>query len=101
MFGNLSIGCSPPGGVAAGPPVPVSSGPPVAAASAAPTIAWKDDPRYKKYFVMLRVGVAAPQIKLKMQQDGLDESIIDRNPSDPSDYIPPVENGDESDDSDE
>jgi hypothetical protein len=37
----------------------------------------KDDPRYKKYFVMLKVGVAMPQVKNKMELDGLDPSVIE------------------------
>jgi WASH complex subunit CCDC53 len=43
-----------------------------------------DDPMYKKYFKMLRIGVHKGQVKLKMQSDGLDPSILDMDPSSPS-----------------
>ncbi|XP_033225569.1 WASH complex subunit 3 [Belonocnema kinseyi] len=35
------------------------------------------DPRYQKYFKMLQFGVPKPAVKLKMQQEGLDSSLID------------------------
>ncbi|GAB1867853.1 Coiled-coil domain-containing protein 53 [Camponotus japonicus] len=35
------------------------------------------DPRYEKYLKMLRVGVQKQAIKLKMEQEGLDTSILD------------------------
>lgn len=35
------------------------------------------DPRYEKYLKMLRVGVQKQAIKLKMEQEGLDTSILE------------------------
>lgn len=35
------------------------------------------DPRYEKYFKMMQFGVPKPAVKLKMQQEGLDSSILD------------------------
>merc|ERR1711871_981386 len=38
----------------------------------------KDDPKYKKYFKMLNVGLAKEAVKHKMVQDGLDPAVLDR-----------------------
>ncbi|XP_076296773.1 coiled-coil domain containing 53 isoform X1 [Lasioglossum baleicum] len=35
------------------------------------------DPRYEKYFKMVHVGVPKEAVKLKMEQEGLDSSILD------------------------
>lgn len=35
------------------------------------------DPRYQKYFKMLQFGVPKPAVKLKMEQEGLDSSLIE------------------------
>ncbi|XP_071562908.1 WASH complex subunit 3 isoform X1 [Temnothorax nylanderi] len=35
------------------------------------------DPRYERYFKMLHVGVPKQAVKLKMEQEGLDSSILD------------------------
>lgn len=35
------------------------------------------DPRYEKYFKMLHVGVPKQAVKLKMEQEGLDASILE------------------------
>ncbi|XP_018572628.1 WASH complex subunit 3 isoform X2 [Anoplophora glabripennis] len=43
-----------------------------------------DDPRFKKFFKMLQFGVPEPAVKLKMQNDGVDPSILDK----PNDIIP-------------
>eukprot|EP01086_Lenisia_limosa_P013471 TRINITY_DN42639_c0_g1_i1.p1 TRINITY_DN42639_c0_g1~~TRINITY_DN42639_c0_g1_i1.p1 ORF type:complete len:181 (+),score=49.16 TRINITY_DN42639_c0_g1_i1:51-593(+) len=53
----------------------------------------KDHPTYAKYFKMLRLGVHEQQIKMKMEGDGLDPSILD-DPEAPAPAMP-------SDDSDE
>ncbi|XP_015607154.1 WASH complex subunit 3 [Cephus cinctus] len=37
----------------------------------------KEDPVYGKYFKMLHVGVPRPAVNLKMQQEGLDPSLLD------------------------
>jgi len=34
------------------------------------------DPRYEKYFKMLHFGVPKQAVKLKMEQEGLDVSIL-------------------------
>jgi WASH complex subunit CCDC53 len=75
-IGPPVVGSGPPVGppTAAAPP---SAAPAAPAAPAADVVMIKDDPRYKKYFVMLRVGVGIPQIQMKMQQDGLDPSVIE------------------------
>ncbi|XP_012283817.1 WASH complex subunit 3 [Orussus abietinus] len=36
-----------------------------------------EDPLYKKYFKFISIGVPKPAVKLKMQQDGLDPSLLD------------------------
>lgn len=35
------------------------------------------DPRYEKYFKMLHFGVPRQAVKLKMEQEGLDASILE------------------------
>lgn len=35
------------------------------------------DPRYEKYFKMLHFGVPKQAVKLKMEQEGLDASILE------------------------
>eukprot|EP01114_Cavostelium_apophysatum_P018757 TRINITY_DN5875_c0_g1_i1.p1 TRINITY_DN5875_c0_g1~~TRINITY_DN5875_c0_g1_i1.p1 ORF type:complete len:328 (+),score=86.26 TRINITY_DN5875_c0_g1_i1:175-1158(+) len=42
----------------------------------------KDDPVYERYFKMLRLGVAVPQIKMQMKFSGLDPDLLD-NPDAP------------------
>lgn len=37
----------------------------------------QDDPKYSKYFKMVHVGVPVQAVKLKMQSDGFDPSILD------------------------
>ncbi|KAL7301400.1 hypothetical protein TKK_0005843 [Trichogramma kaykai] len=37
----------------------------------------KLDPVYAKYFKMVQVGVPKPAVKLKMEQEGLDSSVLD------------------------
>jgi hypothetical protein len=57
-----SQGMGPPPPNAGGPPAPAA---PAAAAAPAPPAngtMYKDDPRYKKYFVMIKVGVGIPQV---------------------------------------
>ena len=44
----------------------------------------KDDPEFSKYFKMLLVGIPNPVVKHKMTMDGLDPSVLDMKPSDPS-----------------
>lgn len=35
------------------------------------------DPRYERYFKMLHFGVPKPAVKLKMEQEGLDASVLE------------------------
>ena len=45
-----------------------------------PKVALKDHPSYAKYFKMLKVGLPKDNVKFKMEQDGLDKDILDRDP---------------------
>ncbi|XP_072381083.1 WASH complex subunit 3 [Diabrotica undecimpunctata] len=47
-------------------------------------IAAKDDPRFKKFFKMVQFGVPEPAVKLKMKNEGIDPSILDK----PHDVVP-------------
>ena len=44
---------------------------------APPAVALKDDPKFKKYFMMKKVGLDNEQIKHAMEKDGLDPAIFD------------------------
>ncbi|KAF8362018.1 ddl-1 [Pristionchus pacificus] len=57
----------------------------------------KDDPRYSKYFKMVKMGIQEEAVQLKMKSEGVDPSIL-HNPNAPSDA--PVERNEE-DSSDE
>ena len=46
----------------------------------------KDHPKYAKYFKMLKVGLPKEAVKAKMQQEGVDPSIIDQNADDTDRY---------------
>jgi len=57
----------------------------------------KDDPRFKSYFNLVRLGAPIPQIKMQMQAQGLDSSILDHPEADAppmSGMVVPQENGD-------
>ena len=41
------------------------------------------DPRFEKYFRMLKVGMPMPHVKHAMQRDGLNPDILDQDPSKP------------------
>jgi hypothetical protein len=49
-------------------------------APAASQISYKDHPVYSKYFKMIKVGLPAESVKAKMQVEGVDPSILDKNP---------------------
>jgi len=51
---------------------------------------YKEDPRYAKYFRLLKAGVAAGAVKQKMEMEGFNPDILD-NPDAPSDYVAPTE----------
>ncbi|XP_019872828.1 WASH complex subunit 3 [Aethina tumida] len=57
-----------------------------------------EDPRYKKFFKMVQFGVPEPAVKLKMKNEGIDPSILDK-PNDVIPGVPEPENCAESDDS--
>ena len=44
----------------------------------------KDDPQFKKYFTMLAMHIPLEAIKQKMTNDGIEPSILDRSPDEPS-----------------
>jgi len=77
------------------PPPPPPPGPGARAPVAAPVedeeppasngMTMKEDPRYNKYFKMLKLGVAIPQIQQKMMMEGIRPEILD-TPDAPSDY---------------
>jgi len=46
-----------------------------------PKIALQDHPQLSKYFKMMKVGLAKETVKAKMQQEGLDPSYLDRDPT--------------------
>jgi len=56
-----------------GAPEPKPAGPPL-----------QDDPRYRTYFKMLKLGVPKQQLRLKMQSEGVDPNIIDLDPEAPA-----------------
>lgn len=43
----------------------------------------KDDPKYEKYFKLLKMGMPSEQVKVKMISDGLDPNVLD-HPDQPS-----------------
>ncbi|KAF4530500.1 hypothetical protein B566_EDAN017517 [Ephemera danica] len=53
------------------------------------------DPQYSKYFRMVQVGVPVQAVKLKMQQEGLDPSVLDNPGSAPP--LPTPKAGSDSD----
>nr|CDJ83681.1 Protein of unknown function DUF2360 domain containing protein [Haemonchus contortus] len=67
---------------AAAPPEP-STELVIAANTPSNTLLVKDDPAFAKYFKMLKLGVVEPAVKLKMQSEGVDPSLLD-NPNAPS-----------------
>ncbi|XP_056629797.1 WASH complex subunit 3 [Diorhabda sublineata] len=44
----------------------------------------KDDPRFRKFFKMIQFGVPEPAVKLKMQNEGIDPTILGK----PEEIIP-------------
>jgi len=51
---------------------------------------YKEDPRYVKYFRLLKAGVAEGAVKQKMEMEGFNPDILD-NPDAPSDYVATTE----------
>lgn len=52
--------------------------------------ALKDDPRFKKYFTMLRSHIPRGAIEQKMLAEGVDVKILDMDPTKPAPKEPPV-----------
>lgn len=69
------------------PPPPPSPPPPPPLSPQKPLNPIRDDPRYNKYFKMLKMGVAEEAIRIKMRTEGVDPSLLDRS----DDPAPPVE----------
>jgi len=46
----------------------------------------KDDPKYSKYFKMIKIGIPLPAVKQAMVKDGLDPNIMDGNPNEPASF---------------
>jgi len=55
---------------------------------------YKEDPRYVKYFRLLKAGVAEGAVKQKMEMEGFNPDILD-TPDAPSDYVAPLEEQDD------
>ncbi|GMT14431.1 hypothetical protein PFISCL1PPCAC_5728 [Pristionchus fissidentatus] len=58
----------------------------------------KDDPRYSKYFKMVKMGIQEEAVRLKMSSEGVDPSILN-NPNAVSDAPMVEEEGHSSDES--
>ena len=48
-------------------------------------VALKDDPKYVKYFKMLKIGMPMEAVKHSMERDGLDSQVMDQDHSMPAD----------------
>lgn len=82
------------------PPTPVAAAAPAAApAAAAPAtpappppppsgggVALKDDPQYGRFFKMLKMGVPPQAVANKVAAEGLDPSVMSRDPEGPSPF---------------
>ena len=52
------------------------------AKKSAETVSLLEHPKYAKYFKMMKVGLAKEAVQAKMIQEGLDPSILDKDPND-------------------
>ena len=50
----------------------------------------QDDPKYAKYFQMLKMHIPRPAVEAKMRAEGVDPAILDQNPLSPSAPKEPV-----------
>lgn len=87
----------PPPGAAVPAPVPVAAAPAVVASSASDGVTNQNDPRFARFFKMLKIGVPAAQIRQKMMFEGVDPDILD-NPDGISDFKPENDDDDDGDD---
>jgi hypothetical protein len=62
-------------------PAPNSGGGGGAGAAAEERIALREHPTYSKYFKMLKVGLPRDAVKAKMQQEGVNPEMLERDPS--------------------
>ena len=62
-------------------PAPNGYGSNVGGAAHEEKAALKDHPTYSKYFKMLKVGLPRDAVKAKMQQEGVNPEMLDRDPS--------------------
>mmetsp|Transcript_28829 Transcript_28829/g.50736 ORF Transcript_28829/g.50736 Transcript_28829/m.50736 type:complete len:433 (+) Transcript_28829:201-1499(+) len=77
-------GVPPPPGSAPGAPAapaPAAAAPPPAV-EAGPKL--KDDPRFVKYFRMVKLGVPPPVVEMKMKTEGFDPQILQLDPEGPA-----------------
>jgi hypothetical protein len=79
MLGNMLAARGAPAGGA--PPTAKKEEP---AASTGGRPALKDDPKYEKYFKMMKVGMPKDVVKHAMQRDGLDPDLLDADPKQPA-----------------
>ncbi|CAJ1950570.1 unnamed protein product [Cylindrotheca closterium] len=102
MLGAMLAGrAAPPGGDSAAPqdpkkmlggllakraglPPPPKEGGAEAADAPSGRPALKNDPKYEKYFKMMKVGMPKEMVKHAMQRDGLDPDILDADPNQPA-----------------
>eukprot|EP01102_Stenamoeba_stenopodia_P016916 TRINITY_DN5981_c0_g1_i1.p1 TRINITY_DN5981_c0_g1~~TRINITY_DN5981_c0_g1_i1.p1 ORF type:complete len:229 (+),score=83.27 TRINITY_DN5981_c0_g1_i1:368-1054(+) len=88
----------PPSNIPTPPPPPgVATPAPVVAAPSGGGVTNQNDPRYARFFKMLKIGVPAAQIRQKMMFEGVDPDILD-NPDGTSDYKPDNDEDDDMDD---
>ena len=59
-------------------------------AAASGPVKLKDDPKFSKYFKMLKMHLPPPAVKQKMSAEGLDPSILDMDPEGLSPNQPPA-----------
>jgi len=64
--------------------------PPAAAPAATDGVPLKDDPKYAKFFKMLKMHLPPQAVKNKMEAEGLDSAILDMDPEKPAPSAPPL-----------
>ena len=57
---------------------------PAAAEQSAPAMKLKDDPKYEKYFKMLKMGLPVGAVQNRMAKDGEDPAVMEMDPEGPS-----------------
>lgn len=60
------------------------SPPPESSSSSSGAVALKDDPKYAKYFKMIRMHIPKMAVALKMSAEGLDPAVLDMNLTEPA-----------------